>query len=54
MKPLDRLTAESILYTDEYQLTMAQLYYRMGLHERQAQFDHFFVTILTMGHIRPE
>jgi nicotinate phosphoribosyltransferase len=42
MKPSDRLTAEGILFTDEYQLTMAQLYYRMGLHERPAQFDHFF------------
>lgn len=25
-----------------YQLTMAQLYFRTGLHERMAQFDHFF------------
>jgi len=30
------------LLTDQYQLTMAQLYYRMGLHETHAQFDHFF------------
>lgn len=36
------LEKHSILYTDMYQLTMAQLYYRMGLHETQAQFDHFF------------
>lgn len=42
MKMAGRLTAEGILFTDEYQLTMAQLYYRMGLHEKQAQFDHFF------------
>lgn len=42
MKPAERRTAEGILFTDEYQLTMAQLYYRMGLHERPAQFDHFF------------
>ena len=34
--------AEGILFTDLYQLTMAQLYFRMGLHERDAQFDHFF------------
>jgi nicotinate phosphoribosyltransferase len=34
--------AEGILFTDQYQLTMAQLYYRMGLHERKAQFDYFF------------
>ena len=37
-----RSTAEGILYTDQYQLTMAQLYYRLGMHEKQAQFDHFF------------
>ena len=41
-KPEDRLTMEGILFTDEYQLTMAQLYFRMGIHEKQAQFDHFF------------
>ena len=34
--------AEGILFTDMYQLTMAQLYFKQGLHERQAQFDHFF------------
>ncbi|MGC9397964.1 MAG: nicotinate phosphoribosyltransferase [Anaerolineae bacterium] len=42
MKATDRRTAEGFLFTDEYQLTMAQLYYRMGLHETPAQFDHFF------------
>jgi nicotinate phosphoribosyltransferase len=42
MKRSDRKTAEGILFTDEYQLTMAQLYYRMGLHENKVQFDHFF------------
>lgn len=42
MKSNDRKTAEGILFTDSYQLTMAQLYYRTGLHERVAQFDHFF------------
>ena len=34
--------AEGILFTDLYQLTMAQLYFRYGLHERRVQFDHFF------------
>ena len=34
--------SEGILFTDQYQLTMAHLYYRMGLHEKQVQFDHFF------------
>lgn len=42
MEPKDRETAEGFLFTDEYQLTMAQLYFRMGLHEKLGQFDHFF------------
>lgn len=42
MNASDRATAEGILFTDQYQLTMAQLYFRMGLHERAAQFDHYF------------
>jgi nicotinate phosphoribosyltransferase len=42
MKSKDRRTAEGILFTDQYQLTMAQLYFRMGLHERPALFDYFF------------
>jgi nicotinate phosphoribosyltransferase len=31
-----------ILSTDAYQLTMAQLYHRLGLHERSVRFEHFF------------
>jgi nicotinate phosphoribosyltransferase len=42
MRLADQMTAEGILFTDQYQLSMAQLYYRNGLHERPAQFDHFF------------
>lgn len=42
MKAVDRAVAEGILFTDQYQLTMSQLYYRVGLHERRAQFDHTF------------
>ncbi len=42
MRSNQRATAEGILYTDMYQLTMAQLYYRMGFHEKLVQFDHFF------------
>ena len=42
MKSSDRMTAEGILFTDQYQLTMAQLYFRTGLHEKQAEFEHFF------------
>jgi nicotinate phosphoribosyltransferase len=42
MKFKERAVAEGILFTDQYQLTMAQLYFRMGLHEKGAQFDHTF------------
>ena len=42
MLPEHQRTAEGILFTDQYQLSMAQLYFRAGLHERLAQFDHFF------------
>lgn len=37
-----RNLTEGILLTDQYQLTMAQLYFRLGMHERPAQFDYFF------------
>ena len=39
MKSSEREFAEGILFTDMYQLTMAQLYYKMGMHELDAQFD---------------
>lgn len=42
MKPDQIKFASGALMTDQYQLTMAQLYYRFGLHETNAQFDHFF------------
>jgi len=42
MKIEDQPIAEGIFFTDMYQLTMAQLYYRYNLHEKQVQFDHFF------------
>lgn len=42
MNPYERDTAEGFLYTDQYQLTMAQLYFRVGMHEKLGQFDHFF------------
>ncbi len=34
--------ANGSLFTDQYQLSMAQLYFRHGLHTRRVQFDHFF------------
>jgi nicotinate phosphoribosyltransferase len=42
MKLNDLQSASGILLTDQYQFTMAQLYYRMGIHETNAQFDHFY------------
>ena len=42
MKPADRTRAEGFLLTDQYHLSSAQLYFRLGLHERRVQFDHFF------------
>jgi len=42
MNRKDHSIAKGILFTDQYQLTMAQLYYRMGLHEKTVQFDYFF------------
>lgn len=39
---MDRAVAEGILFTDQYQLSMAQLYFRMGLAEKTARFEHFF------------
>jgi nicotinate phosphoribosyltransferase len=38
----DRSLTEGILFTDQYQLTMSQTYFRQGLHERPALFEHFF------------
>ncbi len=42
MNKAERQIAEGVLFTDMYQLTMAQVYYRLGQHERLVQFDHFF------------
>ena len=42
MNPSEQQLAEGILFTDQYQLTMAQMYFRLGLHEKQSQFDYFF------------
>lgn len=37
----ERAWAEKALFLDNYQLTMAQLYFRHGIHENTAQFEHF-------------
>lgn len=38
----NRALTDGILFTDMYQLTMSHLYFRHGLHEKPARFDHFF------------
>ena len=42
MNDIEHKLAEGVLFTDLYQLTMAQVYFRQGLHERPAQFEYFF------------
>ncbi len=42
MNPEQQKLVDGILFTDQYQLTMAQFYYRMGLHEKRVQFEYFY------------
>ena len=42
MKKFQQNLTENFLLTDQYQLTMSQLYFKMGYHEKVVQFDHFF------------
>ena len=42
LKKFNQSISEGILFTDQYQLVMAQLYFKMGVHEKIVQFDHFF------------
>lgn len=42
LKKFNQKVTEGFLFTDQYQLSMAQLFYKNGLHEITAQFDHFF------------
>jgi nicotinate phosphoribosyltransferase len=39
---VDPALRHGVLSTDAYQLTMAQLYLRAGLHDRRVRFEHFF------------
>lgn len=49
MRAEEKQQAEGFLFTDQYQLTMAQLYYRAGIHENEARFEHFFRTYPNYG-----
>jgi len=42
IKKFSQKITEGMLFTDQYQLAMAQLYFRLSLHEKRVQFDHFF------------
>ena len=42
MTQTDASLTEGALFTDQYQLSMAQLYFREGVHERPARFDFTF------------
>ena len=42
MTQTDASLTEGALFTDQYQLSMAQLYFREGVHERPARFDFAF------------
>lgn len=42
LEKFNQKVSEGFLFTDQYQLVMSQLYFKNGLHEKEAQFDHFF------------
>lgn len=42
LKKFNQSISEGILFTDQYELIMAQLYFKHGLHETKIQFDHYF------------
>jgi len=42
MKEAERQLVEGMLSTDFYELSAAQVYFRQTVHERPAQFEHFF------------
>ncbi|MBD3377657.1 nicotinate phosphoribosyltransferase [candidate division KSB1 bacterium] len=50
MNKIDYSSAEGILFTDQYELTMAQLYFDQNLHENEAQFDYFYRHNPDYGH----
>ena len=42
LNKFDQKISEGILFTDQYQLVMAQLYFIHGEHEKRVRFDHYF------------
>ena len=53
LKKFNQNISEGILFTDQYQLVMGQLYFKMGIQDKVVQFDHFFRNYPdTMAHIK--
>ncbi|GAB4296209.1 MAG: nicotinate phosphoribosyltransferase [Ignavibacteriaceae bacterium] len=42
LKKFNQKISEGFLYTDQYQLVMAQFYFRNNLHKKRVQFEHYF------------
>ena len=42
LKKINQKITEGFLFIDQYELVMAQLYFKMGIHEQPVQFEHFF------------
>jgi len=42
MNQVQRRLSEGILFTDQYQLTMAQVFYRQNIHTRPVQFEYYY------------
>ena len=42
LKKFNQEVTEGFLFIDQYELVMAQLYFKLGLHEHQVQFEHLF------------
>ena len=42
LKKFNQKVTEGFLFIDQYELVMAQLYFKLGIHEQQVQFEHFF------------
>ena len=42
LKKFNQEVTEGFLFIDQYELVMTQIYFKLGLHEQQVQFEHFF------------
>jgi nicotinate phosphoribosyltransferase len=42
LRKFDQTITEGVLFTDQYELVMSQLYFNLGLQDKRVVFDHFF------------